>query len=116
MRLQDEIPSQILFRAFVNIDRLSSGGAVVRGNSFTGCNAIHFKSIGGTVEDNFMNNTLGIGILMWPNWLEGSIGLRDVLVARNSIINSVRLANASHTVVVGKGARNITVIPGPADV
>jgi hypothetical protein len=116
VELQDEIPSAVLSRAFINVDRLSSGGAVVRGNSFTGCNAIHFKSIGGTVEDNFMNNTLGIGILMWPGWLEGSIGLRDVLVARNSIINSVRLANASHTVVVGKGTTNITVIPGPADV
>jgi hypothetical protein len=53
---------------------------------------------------------------MWPGWLEGSIGLRDVLVSRNSIINSVRLANASHTVVVGKGTTNITVIPGPVDV
>eukprot|EP01044_Picomonas_judraskeda_P047509 COSAG03_NODE_27049_length_255_cov_1.134615_1_plen_51_part_01 len=47
MRLQDEIPSQILFRAFVNIDRLSSGGAVVRGNTFQSCGALHFKSIAG---------------------------------------------------------------------
>jgi len=58
-----------------------------------------------------MNNTLGIGILIWPNWLEGSVGLRDVLVARNSFVNSVRLANASRPVVVGAGTSNITVIP-----
>ena len=109
--LRDEIPTPTLFRAFLNVDRLSSGGAVVRGNSFTACNAIHFKSIGGTVENNFMNNTLGIGILIWPNWLEGSMGLRDVLVARNYFVNSVRLANASQPVVVGRGTSNITVIP-----
>ena len=111
VRLRDEIPAPILSGAFVNVDRLSSGGAVVRGNSFTGCNAIHFKSIGGTVEDNFMNNTLGIGIYAWPTWLEGSMGLRDVLVARNSFVNSVRLANASRPAVVGRGTSNITVIP-----
>ena len=110
---RDPLPSKVLHRAFINIDRLSSGGAVVRGNSFTGCNAIHFKSIGGTVEENFMNNTLGIGIYAWPNWLEGSMGLRDVLVARNSFVNSVRLARngVSRPVVVGRGTSNITVIP-----
>ena len=78
----------------------------MRGNSFTACNAIHFKSIGGTVEDNFMNHTLGIAILIWPNWLEGSMGLRDVLVARNTFA-----PNASQPVVVGRGTSNITVIP-----
>ena len=106
VRLRDEIPTAVLFRAFLNVDRLSSGGAVVRGNSFTACNAIHFKSIGGTVEDNFMNHTLGIAILIWPNWLEGSMGLRDVLVARNTFA-----PNASQPVVVGRGTSNITVIP-----
>lgn len=114
VHLRDEIPIPTppgVFRAFVNVDRLSSGGAVVRGNNFTGCNAIHFKSIGGTVEDNVMNNTLGVGILIWPHWLEGSVGLRDVLVARNSFVNSVRLANPSRPVVVGPDTRNITVIP-----
>jgi hypothetical protein len=113
VRLRDEIPTTVLSRAFINVDRLSSGGAVVRGNNFTACNAIHFKSIGGTVEDNFMNNTLGIGILIWPHWLEGSMGLRDVLVARNSFANSIRLPNASQPVVVGKGTSNITVIVIP---
>ena len=110
VRLLDAIPTAVLSRAFINVDRLSSGGAVVRGNTFTACNAIHFKSIGGTVEDNFMNNTLGIGILIWPNWLEGSMGLRDVLVARNSFANSVRIPNGSQPVVVGRGTSNITVI------
>lgn len=111
VRLRDEIPTAVLPRAFINVDRLSSGGAVVRGNSFTACNAIHFKSIGGTVEDNFMNNTLVIGIYTWPNWLEGSMGLRDVLVARNTFVNSVRLPKGSQPVVVGPGTSNITVIP-----
>ena len=111
VHLRDEIPTPILFRASINVDRLSSGGVVIRGNSFTACNAIHFKSIGGTVEDNFINNTLGIGIYAWPTWLEGSMGLRDVLVARNSFVNSVRLANASRPAVVGRGTSNITVIP-----
>ena len=114
VRLRDEVPTAILFHAFLNVDRLSSGGAVVRGNNFTGCDCIHFKSIGGTVEDNFMNRTargsdapgFGIAILIWPNWLEGSMGLRDVLVARNSFA-----PNASTPVLVGKGTSNITVIP-----
>jgi hypothetical protein len=53
-----------------------------------------------------MNNTGGIGILIWPEWLEGSVGLRDVLVARNTFA-----PNASQAVLVGKGTSNITVIP-----
>ena len=114
-------------RAFVNVDRLSSGGAVVRGNTFQSCGAVHFKSIGGVgsfsppslflslialclrlqvVSDNFMNHTGGIGIVIWPQWLEGSVGLRDVLVARNSFA-----PNAAQAVIVGNGTRNITIIP-----
>lgn len=58
-----------------------------------------------------MNNTLVIGIYTWPNWLEGSMGLRDVLVARNTFVNSVRLPKGSQPVVVGPGTSNITVIP-----
>lgn len=112
--LRDEISTTVLPRAFINVDRLSSGGAVVRNNSFTGCNAIHFKSIGGTVEDNFMNNTLGIGIYAWLNWLEGSMGLRDVLVARNTFVNPVRMRKGSPNVNIGKGTSNITVIPALA--
>lgn len=104
--LQDEIPSEVLSRAFINIDRLSSSGAVVRRNTFQSCGAVHFKSIGGSVAGNFMNHTGGIGIVIWPQWLEGSVGLRDVLVARNSFA-----PNASQPVLVGKGTSNITVIP-----
>jgi len=116
VKLRDEIPNNNnsatvnLSHAFINVDRLSSGGAVVRGNTFTVCNAIHFKSIGGVVEDNVLNNTLGIGIYSWPGWLEGSMGLRDVLVARNSFVNNVRLKNKTR-IVVGRGTSNITVIP-----
>ena len=105
--LQDEIPADVLSRAFVNIDRLSSGGAVVRGNTFSSCGAVHFKSIGGTVEDNFMNNTAGIGIIIWAKkWLEGSVGLRNVLIAGNTFA-----PNAAQAVKVGNGTSNITVIP-----
>ena len=105
--LQDEIPADVLPRAFINIDRLSSGGAVVRGNTFSSCGAVHFKSIGGTVEDNFMNNTAGIGIIIWAKkWLEGSVGLRNVLIAGNTFA-----PNAAQAVKVGNGTSNITVIP-----
>lgn len=102
--MQDEIPAESVAYFFVNVDRLSSGGAVVRGNSFASCGAVHFKSIGGTVENNFMNHTRGIGILIWPQWLEGSVGLRDVLVSGNSFA-----PNASQAVKVGRGTSNITV-------
>lgn len=105
--LQDEIPAEVWSHAFINIDRLSSGGAVVRGNTFSSCGAVHFKSIGGTVEDNFMNKTAGIGIMIWAKqWLEGSVGLRNVRVAGNSFA-----PNASQAVKVGPGTSNITVIP-----
>jgi hypothetical protein len=107
--LQDEISDDVLSRAFINIDRLSSGGAVVRGNTFSSCGAVHFKSIGGAVEDNFMNNTAGIGIIIWAKqWLEGSVGLRNVRVAGNTFA-----PNASQAVKVGPGTSNITVIPDP---
>ena len=108
--LQEEIPTAVLLRAFINVDRLSSGGAIVRGNTMTDCGALHFKSIGGVIEKNFMNHTGGIGILIWPGWLEGSVGLRDVLVAGNSFA-----PNAAQAVIVGKGTSNITVIPVKSD-
>ena len=61
-----------------------------------------------------MNNTLGIGIYAWLNWLEGSMGLRDVLVARNTFVNPVRMRKGSPNVNIGKGTSNITVIPALA--
>jgi hypothetical protein len=59
----------------------------------------------GTAEHNFMNHTAGIGIIIWPQWLEGSVGLRDVLVARNSFA-----PNVSQAIKVGRGTSNITVV------
>ena len=93
---------------FVNIDRLSNGGAVVRGNTLKECGGLRFKSIGGSVTGNSFNRTVGISILIWPGWLEGSAGLRDVLVADNSMLAYLK-ANTSGWITVGKGTSNITL-------
>ena len=90
---------------YVNIDRLSSGGAVVRRNKFEECGGTRFKSIGGQVLDNSFKRTNAISIVIWPGWLEGSVGLRDVVVEGNMFSNMSIL----HNVHVGPGTSNITV-------
>jgi hypothetical protein len=99
---QDAVPGEALPRALVNIDRLSGRGAVVHQNSLLGCNSVHFKSIGGRVTANLFNHTGGVGIIIWPQWLEGSVGLRDVAVTDNIFFNHQGVA-------VGPGTQNITV-------
>ena len=103
----NDIPSAVLPPAagYVNIDRLSSGGAVVRRNKFEECGGTRFKSIGGQVLDNSFKRTNAISIVIWPGWLEGSVGLRDVLVEGNMFSNMSIL----HNVHVGPGTSNITV-------
>ena len=59
-----------------------------------------------------MNNTAGVSVLIWPQWLEGSVGLRDVLVAGNSIVDAHGHPLPHGGVFVGRGTSNITVIPG----
>ena len=99
---QDPVPAEALPRALVNVDRLSGRGSVVRRNSLLGCNSVHFKSIGGRVTANRFNHTGGVGIVIWPQWLEGSVGLRDVAVTDNIFYNHQH-------VTVGPGTQNITV-------
>ena len=94
---------------FVNIDRLSNGGAIVRRNTFEECGGLRFKSIGGSVSSNSFSRTVGISISIWPGWLEGSAGLRDVLVAENSMLAFNKNANTSGWIAVGEGTSNITV-------
>ena len=96
------MPGEAMPRALVNVDRLSGGGAVVHQNSLLGCNSVHFKSIGGRVTANRFNHTGGVGITIWPQWLEGSAGLRDVTVSDNVFLNH-------QCVAVGPGTQNITV-------
>ena len=99
---RDPVPAEALPRALVNVDRLSGRGSVVRRNSLLGCNSVHFKSIGGRVTANRFNHTGGVGIIIWPQWLEGSVGLRDVSVTDNIFYNHQGVA-------VGPGTQNITV-------
>ena len=112
----EEIPAGVLAPAghrapgvFVNIDRLSNGGAIVRRNTFEECGGLRFKSIGGSVSSNSFSRTVGISISIWPGWLEGSAGLRDVLVAENSMLAFNKNANTSGWIAVGEGTSNITV-------
>jgi hypothetical protein len=99
---RDPVPKEALPHALVNVDRLSGRGSVVRENSLLGCNSVHFKSIGGRVTANIFNHTGGVGIIIWPQWLEGSAGLRNVAVTDNVFLNH-------QSVVVGPGTQNITV-------
>jgi hypothetical protein len=99
---RDSVPAEALPHALVNVDRLSGGGSVVQQNSLLGCNSVHFKSIGGRVTSNSFNHTGGVGIIIWPQWLEGSAGLRDVAVTDNVFLNHQGVA-------VGPGTENITV-------
>jgi hypothetical protein len=102
----------------INIDRLSNGGAVVRHNEFIDCNHVHFQSIGGSVVGNLFNHTNGVGLIMWiVPWDEGSVGLRDVLVADN-VFHNGRSAGVVGVpdVAVGCGTSNISVHQPPPTV
>ena len=101
----DAMPVDIGPHAYVNLDQLSSAGAIVRGNHFHHCGHVHFKSIGGEVSGNYFRSTKGIGIDIMQQWLEGSIGLRDVLVSRNHFADGLGQSNID----VGKRTSNITV-------
>jgi len=103
--LQDEIPDAYLRHAFVNVDRLSGAAAIVRNNTFYDCGCTRVKNIGSVISGNHFNHTSGIVVETWPEWLEGSVGLRDILVSDNSFSN---FKGGKH-VAVGKGTRNITV-------
>ena len=92
------------------IDRLSNGGAIVRNNGFRNCGHIHFKSIGGQVVGNTLTDTSGIGILIWVRpWDEGSVGLRDVVVSQNTLVNQDANRQLASSVLVGPGTSNISV-------
>ena len=92
------------------IDRLSNGGAIVRNNAFRNCGHIHFKSIGGQVVGNTLTDTSGIGILIWVRpWDEGSVGLRDVVVSQNTLVNQDANRQLASSVLVGPGTSNISV-------
>ena len=78
------------------------------GNTLKECGALRFKSIGGSVTGNSFNRIVGISILIWPGWLEGSAGLRDVLVADNTMLAYLK-ANTSGWITVGEGTSNITL-------
>ena len=54
---------------------------------------------------NSFNHTKGVFVTIMPGWLEGSVGLRDVVVAQNLFLNTEGTAN----VTVGQGTCNITV-------
>merc|ERR1711957_635987 len=75
----DPIPDDFSKRAFINVDRLSGAGAIVRGNTFHDCGCTRVKSIGALVSDNHFDLTSGIVVETWPQWLEGSVGLRDAI-------------------------------------
>ena len=100
------VPPAVQPRAYVNIDRLSGSGAIVRGNTFNDCGTLRFKSIGGVIESCMFNHTKGLYITIQPQWLEGSVGLRDVVVAGNSFIGT---RDGAANVTVGRGTRNISV-------
>ena len=92
------------------IDRLSNVGAIVRNNAFHNCGHIHFKSIGGQVVGNTLTDTSGIGILIWVRpWDEGSVGLRDVVVSQNTLVNQDANRQLASSVLVGPGTSNISV-------
>ena len=81
------LPAQLSPTAFVNCDGISNVGAVITGCSFAGSasNLGRFKSSHGVISNNVFRNTLSQNLEISPlqNWLEGMLGIHDVLIANN---------------------------------
>ena len=58
------------------------------------------------------NHTAGIFITIMPGWLEGPVGLRDVVVGGNTFMSNEK---GAPNVTVGQGTRNISLDGRPPD-
>ena len=58
------------------------------------------------MEGNVFNHTKGLYIATQTQWLEGSVGIRDVVVSGNVFLHT---EGGGPNVTVGPGARNITL-------
>ena len=95
---------------------------------------MHFKSIGGSVTDNtfvrrlllpriascarvpslahssalpLQNHTAGIFITIMPGWLEGPVGLRDVVVGGNTFMSNEKESDAGDAIYFYKVTRRM---------
>ena len=65
------------------------------------CRLAHHRS-----ASPLQNHTAGIFITIMPGWLEGPVGLRDVVVGGNTFMSNEK---GAPNVTVGQGTRNISL-------
>ena len=104
LSLRDALPSSVGDNAVISLDRLSGSGAIVRNNTISHCAGTRFKSIGGLLAGNRFNYTF-VTVNTWQQWGEGSVGLRDIVVANNTFIT----CKPPPYVTQGLGNQNVTI-------
>ena len=92
-----------------NFERRSSAGAVVRNNHFhDGFSRMGLlKAIGLAYHGNLVERAHRLHVYNEQEWLEGDLGLRDVILTNNTIVYGSEPAQPMH-VVVAPGLPNIT--------
>ena len=111
VRLDDAPPADLPAYALVDSPSRSGAGFVVRRNRFHDYDGsggrFLVKSPDGTVEDNVMERFGGIHVTSEQNWLEGSLGLRNVSFRNNTLVDYggvVAIMNGAPDVACRKAA------------
>ena len=93
-----------------NFDRRSGANALLRQNHFhDSCGSggrVSIKALNATAIGNIMERFGGMHVYSEPEWLEGDLGIRNVLLDSNTIVDGVP---AEH-IDVFNGLSNITCV------
>ena len=104
------LPAAVQRFSLVNFERRSGAHFAVRRNHFhDSCGSggrIIGKSINGTLESNVAERFGGVHVYSEQVWLEGALGIRNVLLANNTIVDA-RVADPTHVDVLA-GLVNVT--------
>ena len=104
------VPARVGRFDLVNFERRSGAHFEVRGNKFhDSCGSggrIIGKSINGSLRDNVAARFGGFHVYSEQQWLEGALGIRNVALVNNTVVDA-RVGDPTHIDVL-KGLVNIT--------
>lgn len=95
-----------------NFDRRSGANALLRRNHFhDSCGSggrIILKALNATFVDNLVERNGGVHIYSEQEWLEGDLGIRNILLRNNTLVDALGSKQAHFDVM--KGLQNITCV------
>ena len=89
MRVNESVSTEVLSRALITMDTISSPGAQLINNTFTTthCNLGRFKSSGGAMINNTFQTARipNLEVTPLPQFFEGPIGIHNIAIQGNTI-------------------------------